>query len=219
MKKRVKLFASIATMIACIATFIFGVYAASTFSYSMQGNITYSMTNVFVDVDAKLYRSTLNVLSTENEITQNMAKFTAGNTPTATELVSSYTTPTISTFNFETDDFEVTDDNVLKAKTNTLPISYGPYNASYGTAYAYYVVITIRNYGGTMINASVTKKSKNESLLNSYLPLPADIQISASQDINAPKVGRIVLAFGLKDELQDVSGMFEYLVSIESQGK
>lgn len=216
MKKKIKLLASIATMIACIATFIFGVYAASTLSYSMQGNVTYSMTNVFVDIDAKLYRSTLEDLTTESELTQNIATFTQGSTPANIEVVSSYTTPTVSTFNFESDDFEITEDNVLKAKTNTLPIAYGPYDEAKGTAYAFYVVVTIRNYGGKPINVNVTKKAENEDALNSYFSIPADIQIEASQDVNAPKVARVVMAFSLKDELQDVSGLFEYIVNIEA---
>ena len=54
MKRKVKLFATIASLCLSIALMAFGVYAASTVTYTAKGTVTYEVTDVFVEVSTKV---------------------------------------------------------------------------------------------------------------------------------------------------------------------
>ena len=56
--KKSKLIMSVASLCLAIAVLCFGVYAVQTVNYSLSGNITYEVTDAFVEVQTKVYKST-----------------------------------------------------------------------------------------------------------------------------------------------------------------
>lgn len=54
MRRRFKLFATIASLCLAIGLMAFGVYAATTVTYTVNGSVTYTMTDVLVDIQSNL---------------------------------------------------------------------------------------------------------------------------------------------------------------------
>ena len=50
MKRKFKLFATVASLCLSVALMAFGVYAATSVSYSVNGTVSYNMTDVLVTV-------------------------------------------------------------------------------------------------------------------------------------------------------------------------
>ena len=53
MKRKFKLFATVASLCLSVALMAFGVYAASTVTYTVSGSVTYTMTDVLVKLTTK----------------------------------------------------------------------------------------------------------------------------------------------------------------------
>ena len=169
MKKKLKLLCSIITMFVCIATFAFGVYAASTLSYTMNGTFSYTMNNVFVDIETTLYRSTSTALITESIMQNSANSFKSGSTVTNTEIVSSYTKgEKVSTYNMDSNKF-ISLNDIATGSAKDLPINFGAYSTTAETAYAYYAVVTIKNVGQEKVSAVIKNKSGDLSSINSYI--------------------------------------------------
>ena len=56
MKRKFKLFATVASLCLSVALMAFGVYAASTVTYKVSGTVSYTMTDVLAKVSTKLYK-------------------------------------------------------------------------------------------------------------------------------------------------------------------
>ena len=74
--KKSKLIISIATLCLAVAVLCFGVYAVQSVNYTLGGNITYEVTDAFVEVQTKLYKSTSYLTSSQlgvkvNEIAES----------------------------------------------------------------------------------------------------------------------------------------------------
>lgn len=54
MKRKFKLFATIASLCLCLALMAFGVYAASTVKYTASGRVSFEVSDVFVTMTSKL---------------------------------------------------------------------------------------------------------------------------------------------------------------------
>lgn len=54
MKRKFKLFATIASLCFCLALMAFGVYAASTVKYTASGSVSFEVSDVFVTMASKL---------------------------------------------------------------------------------------------------------------------------------------------------------------------
>ena len=54
MKRKFKLFATIASLCLCLALMAFGVYAASTVKYTASGSVSFTVSDVFVTMTSKL---------------------------------------------------------------------------------------------------------------------------------------------------------------------
>ena len=63
--KKLKLVMSIATMCLAIAVLCFGVLAATSVTYTIQGTISYDVEDVYVDVNTTVYKSAKYLSGTE----------------------------------------------------------------------------------------------------------------------------------------------------------
>ena len=57
MKRKFKLFATVASLCLCLALMAFGVYAASNVTYKATGTVSFEVTNVFVKADTTVYKA------------------------------------------------------------------------------------------------------------------------------------------------------------------
>lgn len=57
MKRKFKLFATVASLCLCLALMAFGVYAATTVTYTAKGSVKYTVADVFVDFETTTYGS------------------------------------------------------------------------------------------------------------------------------------------------------------------
>ena len=54
MKRKFKLFATVASLCLCLALMAFGVYAAGQVSYTTSGSVSFKIADVYVDVSSKM---------------------------------------------------------------------------------------------------------------------------------------------------------------------
>ncbi len=152
-KKRSRLFLSITALMFCLGIMCFGVYAATSVSYTLSGHITYDVSDVFVDIETRHYLSTQTDLTTaKGEVASVMSDIAtsleSGTTSIAgvTELASDYDEQ--STLN------SVGGEN-LPLTGSELDITYGAYSNTLGQekAYVHYIAILVTNYAEEEINA------------------------------------------------------------------
>lgn len=215
MKKKLKLFASLASLCLSLAVLCFGVYAAIKVDYSLSGSVNYNVDNVFVKVETKLFWYENNVIPTDLQTPANNLKNTgAEDDNNYIGLVESYQdTPYLSYENGV----------VLDAGQNAehssedIQIKYGAYsNENPTTAYAYFIVVEITNYGTETINAVLTNNTTGEVNSNEYITPNINIQGRGEKEYT---IGRIVIALTLNDPTISVNGVeFYYDIAI-SQGQ
>ena len=152
-KKKSKLFMSLVALAFCVGIMCFGVYAATSVSYTLSGHISYEVNDVFVDIETRHYISQASTLGeAQSESAKMMAAIAtsleSGTTPTGgvTELASDY-------------DKQSTLNNVggeeLPLTGPELNITYGAYSNISGQekAYVHYIAILVTNYADEEINA------------------------------------------------------------------
>ena len=88
MKRKSKLFLSLASMMFAVALLCFGVYAALSVTYTISGSVVYEVKDVFVNIQTSVYVSTLGTLTDETLLRENMTKFQNGETVTDTAKTS-----------------------------------------------------------------------------------------------------------------------------------
>ncbi len=151
-KKKSKLFLSITALMFCLGIMCFGVYAATSVSYTLSGHITYDVSDVFVDIKTRHYLSTQTDLSLAKgdvaSVMGNIATNLESGTTSidgVTELTSDY-------------DEQSTLNNVggekLPLTGPALNITYGAYSNTLGQekAYVHYIAILVTNYAEEEIN-------------------------------------------------------------------
>ena len=57
MKRKSKLFLSLASMMFAVALLCFGVYSAISVNYTLSGSVSYQVTDAFVEITTKVYAS------------------------------------------------------------------------------------------------------------------------------------------------------------------
>lgn len=110
MKRKFKLFATIASLCLCLALMAFGVYAASTVKYTASGSVSFEVSDVFVTMTSKLEATvggtkSANVDDSQKSYTEDGAKV-----PSATTEYSKA---------FEAVAFTKTGDNIILTVTIT----------------------------------------------------------------------------------------------------
>ena len=93
MKRKFKLFATVASLCLCLALMAFGVYAATTVTYTASGSVKYTVADVFVDFETTTYGS--NSKGVGRSAVADVSSISWGNALKNYDKVSSYneTTP------------------------------------------------------------------------------------------------------------------------------
>ena len=215
MKRKTKLFLSLSALCLSIAMLCFGVYSAVQVSYSVGGSVSYEIQDVFVDINASVYRSLSEVPVNESQNADNSTTLTnAGASIPASyaQMTGEGYTNTYDGYNPQNGTVTNPGEENDSQTFNVSNLTYGAPDETEQTAYAFYIVIDILNYGTETINATVTNKTQ-VSTQNTYFSVPKGIDIGP-HEAEEYTTGRLVIGLALKDVTDDASGSFSFEVVI-----
>ena len=154
-KKKTKLFLSFCIFTLCLGVLCYGVYAATNIQYTLSGHISYDVADsVFVDVDTTLYASSEStLLDSKANLAQNMQDI-------VTKLEQDATVSSVSLSKQTYTDHQSTYNNgngnaiegAAQFEGSPLDLTFAPYELNV-SSYAYYIAITISNYGQNSLYA------------------------------------------------------------------
>lgn len=210
--KRSKLALSITTLLLCLEVMCFGVYSATRVEYSIGGNITYEVNDVFVDIDTSLYKSTQGYEYSINNMASELLNLDEYFNLDKVNTISPTLEKTDFEYSFSNRNNIGSEDTEIVTSDKELPIDFGEYAQQ--KSYAYYLVITVRNYGSNIISGKLNIDSLYQEDLNIYVaPLQTmeDIQPGSN---SSPSSYSFVVCIALKDISQSIDAQFEN-VSLE----
>ena len=188
MRKKVKLFMTIASMCLAVAVLCFGVLSATQVSYTIGGSISYEVDDVFVKINTKIY-STPNQ-KTESEMNTDIITLSS-KTFTQIEAITDYTL-TQTMVEYTSNGAESSNTHTAKDSSNNgAKIDYKE------NAYTYYIVINVENLSPSK---SVYAYLSEDISLNSN----ANTTVATNKKQDAIAKGEtsknIVIGFSLKDK-------------------
>ncbi len=154
-KKKTKLFLSFCILTLCLGVLCYGVYAATNIQYTLSGHISYDVADsVFVDVDTTLYASSEStLLDSKANLAQNMqdivTKLEQDDTVSSVNLAKQTYTDHQSTYNNGNGNAI---EGAAQFEGSPLDLTFAPYELNV-SSYAYYIAITISNYGQNSLYA------------------------------------------------------------------
>ena len=211
MRKKSKLFLSMASMVLTVALFCFGVYAALGVSYTISGSVVYQVKDVFVNIQTSLYMSKDTSLTDQSTLDDNVALFETNpeNAQTTTNTQKLAYSDGLKTYDIDTGlILEPTEDELT---SENIPINYGSYeiqnegleNES-AKGYAYYIVVSITNYGTESVSVTLTNNINNQQT-NSLTKLSENTTIAGRTADKAYTTEHIVIGMALNDATKSVS--------------
>lgn len=199
MKKKLKLFATIASLCLALAVLCFGVFSAMNVTYTIGGSISYEVNDVFATVETDVYTSSF---SNSTSLLSEAKKFlTSSNVENAvqTDYKYDFTTKGLDSENYS--NLDALEDNT----TGGINIAYNLTDKR-----TYFVVISITNNGDNIISASITG-SMGQNANTNFVKTEPITSLSKSGN------GKIVLAFMLDDVTLGMGDInFEYVVTINN---
>ena len=185
--KKMKLLMSLSMLCLSIAMLCFGVFAASSVTYTISGTISYQVSEVFCKITCDVYRT--------SKETASAALKTAADNIASTGTVSSYTKATSGT-TCQTSGSETT--NPYTANSGNLAIQFGTVGSD--TWYTYYIVLTIENLADKDFNATLGTVTTATGTIN--------YQSANVTGIEKGKAiaRRIVIGCALSDKLTSITG-------------
>ena len=218
MKRKSKLFLSLASMMFAVALLCFGVYAALSVSYGISGSVVYQVQDVFVDIETRLYSSST-VLQYYEELEQNVNIL--NNDSGVKNFPKDNDTYSPNGFNAEllnknvqgvyNHKFSSLTDIQTQNTGTSLNLEYGLQNSI--NKFAYYVVVQITNLSDITLYATVDTNNlqvPENSIF--YQPLMTEINGKVGQQVS--KVN-MIFAFALDDPTSPIdAGEFKFPVLI-----
>lgn len=207
--KGFKYFFTLASLALCLAVMVFGVMAASQISFTVTSTISYTVEDVFVEIETRIYSSNITFKSNEEladaakqmqqsdfNILNNINTLPNGSSISSVQL---YNTTTPSTFTADNTDYMY---KYRTADTSENPPDLKPkleYTTSDGGKYTFFIVIKVTNISDLPISAFVMEDSF-VAPENSYV-YKQDTYSSLS---TKNSYGYIVFAFSLADFTQNI---------------
>ena len=180
--KKLKLFASLATMCLCIAVLCMGIYAAQTVTYTIGGTISYTVEDVFAKINTKVYKvSGQQTTSTMKTNVDTLATTAFSNIDTNTYIED--TTNAI-------EEYDTTSSNTA---SQTVAITID------NTYMTYYIVINISNLADRAINAQLTDSTNYTNLKKASKLVQNGIAKGETKNL--------VVAFSLADKKVEIDSL------------
>ena len=188
----------------------FGVYSAMSVSYTINGSVSYEVTDVFVNISTKLYKSTSTTLISEAQQLAKLQEFSSLPTLMPDEIEDTGYTDEHSTY----EGGQVSDPGQTTTFTSetALPINYGSYTEGGDKAYGYYIVIEIENLGTETVHAiaDISNIAGVNDSLNSIVQILQDFC-----DIDGGQTGYLIIGMALNDATKGVQNTFDFTVTID----
>ena len=207
MNKKSKLFFSLVSLCFSLAILVFGVYSAMSVSYTVSGNVSYTINDVFVNISTKLYRSKDTVLTDEYLQGANLNSFEQGSVPNGLEDSGTVIEDVISY-----DEKNNTLESGTYEKENNLDLKYGTYSTSDNTSYAYYVVMMLSNYSTKPAYATIQNNTTGD--VNSLIRISNDTTLPAKKSGEDCSTTIMVIALALDDATKNTNGEFSFKVNV-----
>lgn len=189
--KKMKLLMSLSMLCLSIAMLCFGVFAASSVTYTISGTISYTVTDVYCTISGVVYRNSAANVATAT-LNTNLTSLIGGTTSgyTSAQTLSAWTSTGSATS--------------PETKAETVNIAFGK-DSNSAEWYTYYIILTIQNNSSKQLSANlaITHPASGDtgySLLNiSTGSKTATIAANATQ-----KVG---IAYSLNDKKTSISNL------------
>ena len=208
-KKRSRLFMSLVALAFCVGVMCFGVYAATSVSYTLSGHISYEVNDVFVDIETSLYKSTQNYQDSMYNMASELLNLDEYFNLDKTDTISSTLEKTSFVDSFSNRNTISGEEIDVVTSQEQLPIDFGSY--AQDKSYAYYIVITVKNYGSNVISGKLNIDSLYAEGLNIYVaPLQTMEDIDAGTS-TTPSSYSFVVCLALKDVSQSTNAQFDNL--------
>ena len=160
MKKRVKLFTTIASLCLAVALMAFGVYAAANVTYTVSSTVTYSMSDVLVEVETTVHNvPTYNSKSLTGDSVDALITAAGGEDKLAI-VGAAQTFKTVNTADGSKydDDLTFADDDTAKAAgTHTDEIA-----CNLNTSSLYVITVSVKVYNKNGITVTPTIPTAGE---------------------------------------------------------
>lgn len=202
MKKRIKLFATIATLCFSLAVFTFGVFSALTVTYKTTGTISYEIEDVYVDIETKVYSSSTLYADEEELQAETLTGVLDTTDLTAVEIVDNET----DKYTHKYTSVEETSDTNNPTLELDLKFSTGT-TASEDGVYAYFIETKITNVSEITLYAYLDTA---ELVIpdNTLVIKPASATLEAHQEVT------ILYALALADKTIAIPDATEFAFPI-----
>ncbi len=208
--KKLKLLLSISVMCLSLAVLCFGVFSATSVTYTISGTVSYEVTDVMVQIETKVYRSNSKTVVNQTTL-QSTAKSDFENTTFSTIDTTKYTLVKDSTTTNESGKIPV-----FTSFEKTSEGAATGIEINYNNGYQYYIVVNIKSFTSdksayAQITSSVSPNTNSNTYTTNY---QNDIIKPTSGD-NTGK--NIVIAYGLADPTTGISNSttFSYTLKVE----
>lgn len=193
MKKKAKLFLTIASLCLVVAVLCFGVFSATNVTYNIGGTISYKVEDVFVNITTKVYTSNVHVDNTDD--LKTYANMFVNQIPTS---IGEYSVKNLTEYNGKFDFNSLTselDENNSFSPQDKINMVFG----NQTNAYSMYIVINIVNIADSTVYTHVNSFTNDmENIVG--CTTDSDLRIFKSETSGQT----IVLAYSLKDKKQSV---------------
>ena len=182
-------------MCLTLAILCFGVFAATSVTYTISGTVSYQIVDVFAKINAYVFKVTDQTSSADMkkniDTLATMLPENIQNSATASNSNLSYV------FDQKLDEFDTTVDLEKTNVSQELDITLGQgANLEDIGYYTYYIVINIENLADRAVNAMLSDKTKYTNLISSSNYIQNNITKDASKNL--------VVAFSIKDKTQSI---------------
>ncbi len=206
MKRKSKLFLSIASMMFAVALLCFGVYAALSVSYTISGSVAYEVKDAFVEIKTKVYG--MNQFLTEDEFNAEVPLFL--------EQCKQYDMPIDDfddLFGTPTQEFEA-----YNTLTGTGEASASNIEIDYNKNYVYVIVINVKNLSSdNYVHASISNNIENQDNLNSLIKYSSVVS-NITKPTSGENYGKnMAIFFALKDATLTIDSMpFDFDLNVNA---
>lgn len=222
MKKRVKLFCTIALLCLSLATLVFGVYSAMDTTYKATGLVNYKVEQAFADFETRVY-STSKKFESDNDLRLQAQAFESSDFETLNQMNN---IDTDFTFNKEqiknldkgTDYTPIEDDYVDTYSTESFedpkPLNLSLTYSAYKAKFTYFVIVKVTSKSSMPIYAYVPLSGEEplyKAPSNSFVYKPSNYKTLLGKE----SVTYIVFAMSLDDMAEELTDeQFKYPVVI-----
>ncbi len=201
MKRKSKLFLSLASMMFAVALLCFGVYSAISVNYTLSGSVSYQVTDAFVEITTKVYASKDLM---DEETLKTSAQAIEESAFDSIQTIYGAPVKEIPTFN-----------SLTGGDTFTPQVEH-EIDIDYNQAYTYFIVINVKNLSSDVnVYAQITNKTDEQSLNSNIYTTKVQEQIIKPQE-SENNGKNIIIAYSLKDPTQSISQTFSYTITVNS---